>query len=276
MGLAALAALSISVRPCSRAVAGTPTGNSRTIGAGDAQPAGCRGGSTAISRPRQCSPMLFSQRFRPPSSRRFRNNLSASSAPHLRSKALIRLQAHRPHSRSGWSAQLPAAASRSIPVPTIASPACCSRAFDPVGDSKAKIEADLARPARKRFSAWFGPLKKYDGGASVISIAPEQGRWRWVRPSNCTCWPQLPRRSPQVNARGATWLHLRCQKLSQRADAGLATRRAGDASHSCQHDDINFSDNTATDQLIKVLGRDTVLALLRRTGHARPGSMIPS
>lgn len=38
---------------------------------------------------------------------------------------------------------------------------------------------------------------------------------------------------------------------------------------------ISISDNTATDQLIKVLGRDAIAARVRATGHSAPSRMLP-
>jgi len=143
------------------------------------------------------------------------------------------------------------------------------QSFDPVGDSKAKIEADLAALPGS-VSAWFGPL---DGGASVISIAPDKP----MALGSTFKLYVLAAIAEEVAAGKRAWSDVvtldaksfpsgQMQDWPQGAPVTL---------HTLASMMISISDNTATDQLIKVLGRDTVLALLRRTGHASPGLNDP-
>ena len=137
------------------------------------------------------------------------------------------------------------------------------------GDTPDRIAADLAALPGS-VSAWFGPL---DGAAPLISVAPDRplalgsafklyvlaalaqdvkdGRRKWtdVVPLTAKSYPsgQLqdwPKGSPVT-------LHTLASLM------------------------ISISDNTATDQLIAVLGKERILKLMADSGHADPALNHP-
>jgi len=134
--------------------------------------------------------------------------------------------------------------------------------FEPVDDTSEKIEFDLnALPGE--VSAYFGPL---DGGDAFISIAPEK---------------QMPL--------GSTFKLYVLAALAQDIAAGerawddvvrLDTKSfpsgvmqdwplgAPVTLHTLASQMISISDNTATDQLIKLLGRDRMGQILDDSGHS--------
>ncbi|MBI1401639.1 MAG: serine hydrolase [Porphyrobacter sp.] len=143
------------------------------------------------------------------------------------------------------------------------------RSFDPVDDSKAKIEAEIsALPGT--VSVWMGPL---DGGAPAISVAPD----RALALGSTFKLYVLATLAEQIAEGKRQWSDVvaldsrsfpsgQMQNWPQGAPVTL---------HTLASLMISISDNTATDQLIKVLGRDTVLDLLRRTGHSDPALDSP-
>lgn len=143
------------------------------------------------------------------------------------------------------------------------------QSFDPVGDSQAKIEADLAALPGS-ISVWFGPL---DGGTPVISIAPDTP----MALGSTFKLYVLAALAEEVAAGKRAWsdvvtLDARSFPSGQMQDW---PQGAPVTLHTLASMMISISDNTATDQLIKVLGRDAVLALLRRTGHTAPALNDP-
>lgn len=141
--------------------------------------------------------------------------------------------------------------------------------FEPVDDSADKIAADLsALPGT--VSAWFAPL---DGQNPVIAIAPQtslalastfklyvlaalaediaKGRRRW---------------SDTVPLAARSFPSGQMQDWPSGAPVTL---------HTLASLMISVSDNTATDQLIEVLGRDRIVRLMRDSGHSDPVANIP-
>jgi beta-lactamase class A len=137
------------------------------------------------------------------------------------------------------------------------------------GDTPAKIAADLAALPGS-VNAWFAPL---GGGAPVVSIGADKplalgstfklyvlaalaedvkaGRRKWtdVVPLSAKSYPSG-----------------RLQDWPQGAPLTL---------HTLASMMISISDNTATDQLITVLGRARILKLMRESGHSNPAANDP-
>jgi beta-lactamase class A len=137
------------------------------------------------------------------------------------------------------------------------------------GDTPEKIAADLAALPGS-VNAWFGPI---DGGAPAISIGADAplalgstfklyvlaalaedvkaGRRKWddVVPLTEKSYPSGQLQNWPEGA-----------PLTLHTLAGLM---------------ISISDNTATDQLIEVLGRERILTLMRDSGHSNPGANDP-
>ncbi len=143
------------------------------------------------------------------------------------------------------------------------------QSFEPVDDSADKIAANLAA-LPGTVSAWFAPL---DGDNSTIAIAPQtslamgstfklyvlaalaedvaRGRRQW---------------SDTVPLTAKSFPSGQMQDWPSAAPVTL---------HTLASLMISVSDNTATDQLIQVLGRDRIIRLMRDSGHSDPAANIP-
>ncbi|MFN4019139.1 MAG: serine hydrolase [Erythrobacter sp.] len=137
------------------------------------------------------------------------------------------------------------------------------------GDTPERIAADLtALPGS--VNAWFGPL---DGGAPVISIGADAP----LALGSTFKLYVLAALAEDVTAGRRKWSDVvplteksypsgRLQDWPQGAPLTL---------HTLASLMIAISDNTATDQLIKVLGRARILKLMRDSGHASPAANDP-
>jgi beta-lactamase class A len=141
--------------------------------------------------------------------------------------------------------------------------------FDPVGDSQASIEADLAALPGS-VSVWFGPL---DGGTPLISIAPD----RPMALGSTFKLYVLAALAEEVAAGKRAWSDVAVLDSKSFPSGQMQDWPQGApvTLHTLASMMISISDNTATDQLMRLLGRDKVLALLRRTGHAAPALNDP-
>lgn len=142
-------------------------------------------------------------------------------------------------------------------------------AVAPEGDTPEKIAADLAA-LPGRVNALFAPL---DGGAPVIVIGADTP----LALGSTFKLYVLAALAEDVKAGKRTWpdvVPLTAKsfpsgKLQDWPESAPLTL------HTLASLMISISDNTATDQLIKLLGRDHVLGLMRETGHADPGLNDP-
>ncbi len=143
------------------------------------------------------------------------------------------------------------------------------RTFETIDDSPAKITADLtALPGN--VSVWFGPL---DGGDPVISVMPDE-----QMPLGSTfklyVLAALAREVAQGERSWGDTVALdvtsfpsgMMQDWPQGAPVTLQTLASLM---------ISISDNTATDQLIAVLGRDAVFETVVDSGHSAPALNDP-
>lgn len=137
------------------------------------------------------------------------------------------------------------------------------------GDTPEKIAADLAALPGE-VNAWFAPL---DGGAPVIA----RGADRSLALGSTFKLYVLAALAEDVKAGRRKWSDVvplteksypsgRLQDWPQGAPLTL---------HSLASMMISISDNTATDQLIAVLGRQRILKLMKDSGHANPGANDP-
>ncbi len=137
------------------------------------------------------------------------------------------------------------------------------------GDTPEKIAADLAA-LPGTVNAWFGPL---DGGDPVISIAPGTP----LALGSTFKLYVLAALAEDVKAGKRQWYDVvplteksfpsgKLQDWPQGAPLTL---------HTLAGLMISISDNTATDQLITLLGRERILDLMRYSGHADPGANDP-
>ena len=139
----------------------------------------------------------------------------------------------------------------------------------PVGDSPEKIAADLAALPGS-VNAWFGPL---GGGAPVIAIGADKP----LALGSTFKLYVLAALAEDVKAGRRKWSDVvplteksypsgRLQDWPQGAPLTL---------HTLASLMISISDNTATDQLIAVLGRDRILKLMKDSGHSNPAANDP-
>jgi beta-lactamase class A len=139
----------------------------------------------------------------------------------------------------------------------------------PLGDTPQKIAADLAA-LPGTVNAWFGPL---DGGAPAISLAPATP----LALGSAFKLYVLAALSEDVRAGKRSWddvvpLTVRSYpsgKLQDWPEGAPLTL------HTLAALMISISDNTATDQLIDILGRERVLKLMKDTGHSDPSANAP-
>ena len=137
------------------------------------------------------------------------------------------------------------------------------------GDTPDKIAADLAA-LPGTVNAWFAPL---DGGAPVIAIGADKP----LALGSTFKLYVLAALAEDVKAGRRKWSDVvplteksypsgRLQDWPQGAPLTL---------HTLASLMISISDNTATDQLITVLGRARILKLMKDSGHANPGANDP-
>lgn len=136
-------------------------------------------------------------------------------------------------------------------------------------DSPAKIAAELAA-LPGTVNAWFAPL---DGGAPVISINADKP----LAIGSAFKLYVLAALAEDVKAGRRAWsdvvaLDQKCYPSGKLQDWPSG---APVTLHTLASLMISISDNTATDQLITVLGKDRILAAMRDSGHGKPGMNDP-
>ena len=136
-------------------------------------------------------------------------------------------------------------------------------------DSPAKIAADLAALPGS-VNAWFGPL---DGGAPVISRNAEQP----LALGSAFKLYVLAALAEDVKAGRRQWSDVVPLTETSYPSGRLQDwpKGAPVTLHTLASLMISISDNTATDQLIKVLGKARILRLMKDSGHADPGANDP-
>ena len=144
------------------------------------------------------------------------------------------------------------------------------QSFEPVGDTPAKITADLeALPGN--VSAWFGPL---DGSTPVISLAPDT-----QMPLGSTFKLYvLATLAREIEDGKRSWNDTVTLSGTRSFPSGMMQDWPADAPvtlHTLASMMISISDNTATDALITELGRDAVFQTLVDSGHVQPELTAP-
>ncbi|MEO0461836.1 MAG: serine hydrolase [Pseudomonadota bacterium] len=141
--------------------------------------------------------------------------------------------------------------------------------FEPIGDSPAKIKADLeALPGD--VSAFFGPV---DGAADTLSLQPEE-----QMPLGSTMKLYVLAALGREIARGKrAWSDIVTLDAKSFPSGQMQDWPTGApvTLHTLASLMISVSDNTATDALITLLGREAVLAVLADSGHADPARNAP-
>ena len=142
--------------------------------------------------------------------------------------------------------------------------------FDIVGDTPQKIAADLDALAGE-VSYWFGPL---DGGEPVLASQPEA-----QMPLGSTFKLYVLAALAREVADGKrNWNDQVTLGKPRSFPSGMMQDWPEDAPvtlHTLASMMIAISDNTATDQLIGVLGRDAVFETLVNSGHSEPALNDP-
>lgn len=137
------------------------------------------------------------------------------------------------------------------------------------GDTPEKIAADLAALPGS-VNAWFGPL---DGGAPLISI----GAGTSLALGSTFKLYVLATLAEDVKAGRRKWTDV--VPLDQKSFPSGQMQNWPEGSpvtlHTLASLMISISDNTATDQLIAVLGQERILKLLRDSGHGNPEANNP-
>lgn len=136
------------------------------------------------------------------------------------------------------------------------------------GDTPAKIAADLAALPGS-VNAWFGPL----GGAPVISRNPDTP----LALGSAFKLYVLAALAEDVKAGKRKWTDVVPLTEKSYPSGQLQTwpKGAPVTLHTLASLMISISDNTATDQLIRVLGKDRILTLMRDSGHSDPAANDP-
>lgn len=143
------------------------------------------------------------------------------------------------------------------------------REFEPVDDSLEKIRADLsALPGE--VGAYFGPVK---GNAPVLEMNAEQP---FAIGSTFKLYV-LAALSEEIRQGKRQW-----DDVVELATKSFPSGKLQDwplgaplTLHTLASLMISISDNTATDQLIDILGRERVAEAMRASGHAAPGLNNP-
>ncbi len=134
--------------------------------------------------------------------------------------------------------------------------------FEPVDDTSAKIEADLnALPGE--VSAYLAPL---DGGDAVISIDPEK---QMAIGSTFKLYV-LAALAQDVAKGERSWGDVIELDVTSFPSGAMQNWPQGApvTLHTLASMMISISDNTATDQLIKVLGKERLAQILSDSGHS--------
>ncbi len=143
------------------------------------------------------------------------------------------------------------------------------RQFDAIDDSLTKIEADLAALPGK-VGVYYGPIS---GDAPVLSINPDE---QFAIGSAFKLYV-LAALAEDVRAGERSWDKV--VTLTEKSfPSGMMQdwrRTAPVTLHTLASLMISISDNTATDQLIKELGRDRVLRAMVESGHSDPSKNDP-
>jgi beta-lactamase class A len=136
-------------------------------------------------------------------------------------------------------------------------------------DTPDKIAADLAA-LPGNVNAWFGPL---DGGAPVISVGAESS----LALGSTFKLYVLAALAEDIRAGKRAWNDVAVITEESYPSGMLHNwpKGAPVTLYTLAGLMISISDNTATDQLIVILGRDRVARLMRDTGHANPAANIP-
>lgn len=145
-------------------------------------------------------------------------------------------------------------------------------AFDSLavaGDTPAAITADLAALPGS-VNAWFAPL---DGGAPTIIIGAEKP----LALGSTFKLYVLAALAEDVKADRRKWTDVAALSEKSYPSGRLQNWPQGAplTLHSLASLMISISDNTATDQLIAVLGKARILKLMMDSGHADPGANDP-
>ncbi|WP_108790757.1 serine hydrolase [Erythrobacter sp. Alg231-14] len=138
------------------------------------------------------------------------------------------------------------------------------QSFDPINDTVEKIESDLAA-LPGTVSAWFGPL---DGGTPTVAVNADA---QMALGSTFKLYV-LAALSREVAQGKRNW--------DDRVDLSVSSFPSGMMQdwpqgspvtlHTLASLMISISDNTATDQLIAILGRDAVFQAMVDSGHSAP------
>ena len=137
------------------------------------------------------------------------------------------------------------------------------------GDTPDKIAADLAALPGS-VNAWFAPL---DGGAPAISIGADT---RLALGSTFKLYV-LAALAQDVKAGRRKWSDVvpLTEKSYPSGKLQDWPKGAPMTLHTLASLMISISDNTATDQLIAVLGKERILKLMKDSGHSNPGANDP-
>lgn len=136
-------------------------------------------------------------------------------------------------------------------------------------DSPAKITADLAALPGS-VNAWFAPL---DGSAPVIDVGADKS----LALGSTFKLYVLAALAEDVEAGLRKWSDVVALTEKSYPSGQLQNWPKGAplTLHTLASLMISISDNTATDQLIAVLGRDRILKLMAASGHSNPGANDP-
>jgi beta-lactamase class A len=130
----------------------------------------------------------------------------------------------------------------------------------PIGDTPEKIAADLAALPGS-VNAWFGPL---DGDAPVISLSPDTP----LALGSTFKLYVLATLAEEVRAGRRKWTDIvpLTEKSYPSGQLQNWPKGAPLTLHTLAGLMISISDNTATDQLIELLGRERIARVMRETG----------
>lgn len=137
------------------------------------------------------------------------------------------------------------------------------------GDTPEKIAADLAALPGS-VNAWFAPL---DGGPAVISIGAD----RPLALASTFKLYVLAALGEDVKAGERRWTDVVALTEKSYPSGQMQNWPEGApvTLHTLASLMISISDNTATDQLIAVLGKERILKLMADSGHSDPGANDP-
>jgi beta-lactamase class A len=139
----------------------------------------------------------------------------------------------------------------------------------PVGDTPDKIAADLAALPGS-VNAWFSPL---DGGSPVISVNADKP----LALGSAFKLYVLAALAEDVKAGRRQWSDV--VPLTEKSYPSGQMQNWPEGSpvtlHTLASLMISISDNTATDQLIKLLGKKRILKAMKDSGHSDPAANDP-